>query len=662
MIPELGHFALILALLTAASQSLLPLLGGLKGAPQVSAAAVPAARLQFAFCLVAFACLTAAFVLQDFSVAYVATNSNSALPMYYRFSAVWGAHEGSLLLWTLILSGWTLAVTFFSSKLPQIFRLRVVAIMGAISVGFYLFMLLTSNPFDRLLPAVAEGNDLNPLLQDFGLIVHPPMLYMGYVGLVVPFSFAVAALIGGRLDPAWTRWTRPWTVIAWVFLTLGITLGSWWAYYELGWGGWWFWDPVENASFMPWLMATALIHSLAVSEQRGAFKAWTALLAIFAFSLSLLGAFLVRSGVLVSVHAFATDPARGVFILIFLALVVGAALMLFALRAQAVSGGGRFDFFSRETLLLINNVVLVVAAASVLLGTLYPLILDAVGLGKISVGPPYFNSVFVPLALVLLAVLGVGPLTRWKQDRSRRLAALLRWPLVASVLAGIVLTLASGAEGLAPVFAGLIFALWIAATSVLGVAHRLRQRRGVVAGLTRLPRGFTGMTIAHLGAAVAVVGITLTTALSTEKDLRLSPGESYALAGYEFRFAGVRETMGPNYRAERGQIEVSRNAETIARLFPEKRYYINSSNPMTEAAIDPGFTRDLYAALGEELGGGAWAVRIYHKPFVRWIWLGGLLMALGGILAVTDRRYRIEVRSGRERSDRVPGSGALAEG
>ncbi len=662
MIPELGHFALILALLTACAQSLLPLLGGLNRAPQVSVAAVAAARAQFLFCLLAFACLTAAFLLQDFSVRYVAVNSNSALPVYYRFSAVWGAHEGSLLLWSLILSGWSVAVTIFSRHLPDDFRVRVIAVMGAISVGFYLFMLLTSNPFARLLPPAAEGNDLNPLLQDFGLIVHPPMLYMGYVGLAVPFSFAVAALLGGRLDPAWTRWTRPWTVIAWVFLTVGITLGSWWAYYELGWGGWWFWDPVENASFMPWLMATALIHSLAVSEQRGAFKAWTVLLAIFAFSLSLLGTFLVRSGVLVSVHAFATDPARGVFILAFLALVVGSALVLFALRGQAVSGGGRFELFSRETLLLINNVLLVVAAASVLLGTLYPLILDAMGLGKISVGPPYFNSVFVPLVLVLLAVLGVGPLTRWKQDRSLRLARLLRWPLVASIVVAVVFTVSSGAESLAVVFAGLVFAAWVAATTVLGMAQRLRQRTALLPGLLRMPRGFTGMTVAHLGAAVLVVGVTLTSALSTEKDLRLAPGDRYTMAGFEFLFSGVNDAVGPNYRARRGEIEVRKNGSLVARLMPEKRHYLNGGMPMTEAAIDPGFTRDLYAALGEELGDGSWAVRIYHKPFVRWIWLGGLLMALGGILAVSDRRYRIAVRSERSSEGRPLGSGALSEG
>ncbi|MDH3315106.1 MAG: heme lyase CcmF/NrfE family subunit [Gammaproteobacteria bacterium] len=662
MIPELGHFALILALLTAIAQSLFPVLGALKRAPALSSAAVPAARAQFAFCLLAFACLTAAFLMQDFSVRYVATNSNSALPVYYRFSAVWGAHEGSLLLWALILSGWTVAVTLFSRNLPDLFRVRVIAVMGAISVGFYLFMLLTSNPFERLLPPALEGNDLNPLLQDFGLIVHPPMLYMGYVGLAVPFSFAVAALMGGRLDPAWTRWTRPWTVIAWVFLTVGITLGSWWAYYELGWGGWWFWDPVENASFMPWLMATALIHSLAVSEQRGAFKAWTVLLAIFAFSLSLLGTFLVRSGVLVSVHAFATDPARGVFILAFLGIVVGSALVLFAVRGQAVSGGGRFEFFSRETLLLINNVLLVVASASVLLGTLYPLILDAMGLGKISVGPPYFNSVFVPLVLVLLAVLGVGPLTRWKHDHSRRLVTLLRWPLIVSILAGAAFALTSEGDGRAQIFAGLVFAAWVVATTALGIARRLKRRTAPMAGLFRLPRGFAGMTIAHLGAAVMVVGITLTTAMSTEKDLRLAPGDSYSIAGYDFRFVGVGEAMGPNYRAERGHIEVARNGKTFASMYPEKRHYINSSAPMTEAAIDAGFTRDLYAALGEELGDGAWAVRIYHKPFIRWIWLGGLLMALGGVLAVSDRRYRIAIRHERGRSGRDLEAGALAEG
>ncbi|MDX1513662.1 MAG: heme lyase CcmF/NrfE family subunit, partial [Gammaproteobacteria bacterium] len=530
MIPEIGHFALILALLTAVAQAAFPLAGGLLRASWMNAVAVPAARAQFGFSLLAFGCLAAAFLLQDFSVRYVAVNSNSALPVYYRFSAVWGAHEGSLLLWSLILSAWTFAVTVFSGALPEVFRARVIGVMGAISIGFLSFMLFTSNPFERLLPPVADGNDLNPLLQDPGLIVHPPMLYMGYVGLAVPFSFAVAALIGGKLDPAWTRWTRPWTVTAWVFLTLGITLGSWWAYYELGWGGWWFWDPVENASFMPWLVATALIHSLAVSEQRGAFKAWTVLLAIFAFSLSLLGTFLVRSGVLVSVHAFASDPARGVYILAFLVVVIGAALALYAWRASAISGGGSFDILSRETLLLINNVLLVVASASVLLGTLYPLLIDALGIGKISVGPPYFNRVFVPLMLPLLLVVGLGPLIRWKNDRPERLPALLRLPVAASVVVAVVVAALSDQRTL-QVFAGIAFAAWVASTTLAGVFSRIRRRGPAASARRRLPRNFLGMSVAHLGAAVTVVGITLTTAWSVEKDLRFAPDTTHEVAG-----------------------------------------------------------------------------------------------------------------------------------
>ncbi len=643
MIPELGQVALILALLLAMAQAGFALAAGIFRVPAWYDAVVPAARAQFAFAFIAFLCLAAVFVLQDFSVRYVAINSNSALPVHYRVSAVWGAHEGSLLLWALILSAWTFAVSLFSRSLPQVFRAHVLGVMGVISVGFYLFMLLTSNPFERLIPAALDGNDLNPLLQDPGLIVHPPMLYMGYVGLSVPFSFAVAALIGGRLDPAWTRWTRPWAVTAWVFLTIGITLGSWWAYYELGWGGWWFWDPVENASFMPWLVATALIHSLAVSEQRGAFKAWTVLLAIFAFSLSLLGTFIVRSGVLVSVHAFASDPARGVFILGFLVLVIGSALSLYAWRASAISGGGKFDLFSRETLLLINNVLLVVASASVLLGTLYPLLIDALGVGKISVGPPYFNSVFVPLILPLLAVLGLGPLTRWKRDRLQRLISALRLPLIVSIVIGVGVAAASDQRAV-QVFAGMLFALWVATTTIAGIYSRSRRRSTASPGVRRMPRSFLGMSVAHIGAAVMVVGITVTTAWNTEKDLRLAPGDTESLAGHEFKFYGVRDFPGPNYRAERGLIEVSRGGRIIAQLFPEKRHYLNSQSPMTEAAIDAGFTRDIYVALGDELGDGAWAVRIYHKPFIRWIWIGGMLMGLGGLIAVSDRRYRITVR------------------
>jgi len=660
VIPEIGHFALILSLCVALVQGIVPLAGARLGVPEWMAVAAPAARAQALLVLVAFCCLSWAFFAKDFSVAYVAQNSNSALPWYYRLSAVWGAHEGSLLLWSLILCGWTVAVAGARRALPERVAARVIAVMGLVSVGFLLFMIGTSNPFERLLPAAAEGRDLNPLLQDPGLVIHPPMLYMGYVGMAVPFAFAVAALLEGRVDAAWTRWTRPWTVIAWVFLTIGITLGSWWAYYELGWGGWWFWDPVENASFMPWLVATALIHSLAVTEQRGAFRAWTLLLAVFGFSLSLLGTFLVRSGVLVSVHAFATDPARGVFILAFLALVVGGALALYAWRAPALAGGGRFDLLSRETLLLVNNVLLVVACASVLLGTLYPLLLDGLGLGKISVGAPYFNAVFVPLMLVLAVALGVGPLARWKRDDPAALARRLRAALVAALVAAALIALLAGTDS-APLIAALAVALWVVAATLQGVVARLSLRRGWLASLRRLPRGFVGMSIAHLGMAVLVVGVAITSAGSIDRDVRLAPGERADLAGYGFRFDGVREVLGPNYRAQQGLVHVLRDGEVIAVMRPEKRFYLSQAQPMTEAAIDAGLTRDVYVALGEPLGGGAWAVRLHYRPFVRWIWLGGALMALGGLLAVSDRRYRVAL-PGRAARPAPAGTGAAAPG
>ncbi len=639
MIPELGHFALITALAVAIVQSVVPLLGAWRGVPEWTALAAPASRAQFLFVLLAYVCLTYAFVTRDFSVAYVAQNSNAQLPLFYRISAVWGAHEGSMLLWTLILTGWSMAVGLASRDLPDVFRARVLAVMGLTSIGFLLFMLMTSNPFERLLPAPADGRDLNPLLQDPGMVIHPPMLYMGYVGLVVPFAFAVAALLGGRLDAAWTRWTRPWTTIAWVFLTAGITLGSWWAYNELGWGGWWFWDPVENASFMPWLVATALMHSLAVSEQRGAFKAWTVLLAIFGFSLSLLGTFLVRSGVLVSVHAFATDPERGVFILAFLALVIGGALALFAWRAHAVSGGGSFRLMSRETLLLVNNVLLVVACATVLLGTMYPLIIDALGLGKISVGPPYFDAVFVPLMLPLVFVLGIGPLTRWKGDRAARLVTLLKVAFVASlVVAGAVVVVSSGYSLL--LLAALAMAVWTLASTAQGLIARVRSKSEPWRGLRALPRSFLGMSLAHLGVGVFIIGVAVTSTFSSERDVRLGPGDSETLAGYRFQFEGVAELPGPNYRAQRAEVKIFRSDRLIATLHPEKRFYPIQAQPMTEAAIDVGATRDLYVALGEPLGDGSWAVRLYYKPLIRWIWLGPLLMALGGLLAASDRRYR----------------------
>ena len=633
MIPELGHFALILALLTALVLAVAPFAGAVRGSLRWMAVAPSAAAGLFVFHLLAFVCLAWAFAANDFSVLYVATNSSALLPLHYRIAAVWGAHEGSLLLWSLILSGWTLAVAAKSRSLPPEVSARVLAVLGFIAAGFLCFMLFTSNPFARLLPAALAGRDLNPLLQDVGLIVHPPVLYMGYVGLAVPFAFAVAALAEGRVDAAWTRWTRPWTTVAWTFLTLGIAGGSWWAYYELGWGGWWFWDPVENASFIPWLVATALIHSLAVAEKRDTFKAWTVLLAIFGFSLSLLGTFIVRSGVLVSVHAFASDPARGVFILAFLALVVGGALVLYAWRAARVAGVGRFAVCSRETMLLANNVLLTAAAAAVLLGTLYPLILDSLGLGQISVGRPYFDRVFVPLMVPLAGVLAFGMLARGKRDRAARLARLLAAVFVASAAGAIAAALLAHSAG-AALGAGL--ALWIACSTLRAIAVRVRRPRD----LLRLPRGFLGMSLAHVGFAASLAGVCFVTVLEVEEVVRLVPGESATVSGYEFHFRGVRDVAGPNYRAVRAEIEVAREGRPVARLAPEKRTYFSQSQPMTEAGIDPGLTRDLYAALGEPLGGGAWSVRLHYKPFVRWIWLGAIIMAFGGVLAATDRRYR----------------------
>jgi cytochrome c-type biogenesis protein CcmF len=648
LVPEIGHLALVLALCLAALQGTIPLVGAERGEASWMAMARPAANAQLLFLLVAFGALSYAFVASDFSVAYVAQHSNLALPLRYRLSAVWGGHEGSLLLWALILALWTAAVTRFSRSVPPEFVARVVAVMGLVSVGFLLFLLATSNPFERLLPAPVDGRDLNPLLQDPGLIIHPPMLYMGYVGLAVPFSFAVAALLEGRVDAAWTRWARPWTTVAWVFLTLGITLGSWWAYYELGWGGWWFWDPVENASFLPWLMATALLHSLAVTEKRGAFKSWTILLALFTFSLSLLGTFLVRSGVLVSVHAFATDPARGVFILCFLAFVTGTALVLYAWRANTLGRGGSFELVSRETLLLTNNVVLVVACASVLLGTLYPLFLDALQLGKISVGPPYFNAVFVPLMLPLLIILGFAPLAHWKHDEWPALAKRLGLALALTTAgAGAVTALAIHPPFSLGVVAGLAATAWILYGGIRNLLLQLAHKQNKWRGLLNLPRSFIGMSLAHLGVATFILGVTLTSALSVEQDLRMAPGDTKRLAGYDFKFEGVGEVVGPNYRAREGTVRVTRAGREVALLQPQKRFYAAQEQAMTEAAIDPGLTRDIYVALGEPLGDGAWSVRLYHKPFLRCIWLGTLLMALGGLVAISDRRYRLAIRSRR---------------
>ena len=639
MIPEIGHFALILALCVAIFLSVIPMLGSFVNQRSWMAFARPAAQVQFLLVGISYAILTHAFLIHDFSVSYVANTSNLSLPLIYRISGVWGSHEGSLLLWLLILTGWTAAVSVFSRGIPLQMVARVLSVLGMISIGFTLFMLLTSNPFDRLLPAPANGQSLNPLLQDFGLAVHPPMLYMGYVGFSVAFAFAVAALIGGRLDMAWAKWMRPWTNIAWVFLTIGIALGSWWAYYELGWGGWWFWDPVENASFMPWLVGTALIHTLAATEKRGAFKAWTVLLAVCAFSLSLLGTFLVRSGVLTSVHAFANDPERGKFILGFLGFVVGSSLLLYAWRAPRLVSEAEYDVESRESGLLFNNVAMVVICASVLLGTLYPLVLDAMNLNKLSVGAPYFNAIFIPLGVVVALVVGVAALSRWKKDSLVSILKRLRWAMVVSVAGAIVLPFAMGSfkPGAA---LGIGLALWVLTTTLQGVYERVKNRKNKLFSLMRIPAGFWGMTLGHIGIAVFCVGVSLTSLYSIEKDLRLDEGETVSLAGYDFTFGGVQIVQGPNYLAEEGLLTVEKEGDQVTVLRAQKRDYNHQMGVMTEAAIDPGLSRDLYFALGETLGPDAWSMRIYHKPFVRWIWLGALFMGFGGLIAVMDKRYR----------------------
>lgn len=631
MIPELGHFALIFALLVALAQGTLPLIGAQIGERTWMALARPLAQALFVLTAVSFACLAASFLHDDFTVLYVAEHSNSHLPEIYKFAAVWGGHEGSFLLWLLMLAGWTLAVALFSRSLPDEMVARVIGVLGLVAAGFLLFVLLTSNPFARLLPGVQEGRDLNPMLQDPGLVAHPPMLYMGYVGSSVTFAFALAALLAGRLDAAWARWSRPWTLAAWVSLTIGITLGSYWAYYVLGWGGWWFWDPVENASFMPWLFGTALIHSLAVTEKRGTFRNWTVLLAIGAFSLSLLGTFLVRSGVLTSVHAFANDPKRGAMILVLLSLVIGASLVLFAWRAPKVGVGGRFGLFSREAFLLTNNILLVVAAAAVLLGTLYPLIVDALGLGKLSVGPPYFNKVFVPIALMIALFAAIGPLLRWKQDAAPRLTSFLVFPAVCAVLGAIFLPFLAGAWSWSAAL-GAGFALGLIGSIADQIRLRLRGGWPTAA--------YWGMQLAHFGFAIAILGVSFVKSYESERDVRMEPGDTTSAGGYTFRFRGVSERMGPNYRATVGEIELLRDGAVVGVMRPEKRDYFSSGMPMTDTAIDSGFLRDLYVSLGEPLDGGAWAVRVYYKPLVNWIWGGAVMMALGGAFAAGDRRYR----------------------
>jgi cytochrome c-type biogenesis protein CcmF len=638
MIPELGHFALILATVVALIQGVLPLTGTYLPSRTLQitlqSLARPMAILQCVLVACAFAALATAFLTNDFSVTYVAQHSNSLLPKPYQFAAVWGGHEGSLLLWVLLLAVWSMAVALFSKSLPLDMVARVLGVLGLISVGFLLFILITSNPFERLLPAALDGRDLNPLLQDPGLVIHPPMLYMGYVGLSVAFAFAVAALLSGRLDAAWARWSRPWTVIAWTFLTFGIGLGSWWAYYELGWGGWWFWDPVENASLMPWLVATALIHSLMVTEKRGSFKAWTVLLAIAAFSLSLLGTFLVRSGVLTSVHAFASDPKRGVFILVFLAVVVGSSLTLFAWRAPRVTLGGRMELVSRESFLLANSVLLVVATGAVLLGTIYPLIIDALNMGKLSVGPPYFNAVFAPLLVPTVFLMVPGSIARWREAKVSEIAYNLRFSGAAAVLLAIGLPFVLGGWSLGAML-GIFLGAWVGLGTLQQVVARLRKPG-------RIGLSFWGQHTAHFGIAVLVVGITGVNSYEVERDVRMHVNDVVTIEPYSFQLKSLGEVTGPNYKAVRADVEVKRGNEVIETLHPEKRRYFSSAMAMTEAGIDTGFMRDLYVSLGEPLDDARteWSMRVYYKPFVPWLWGGVLLMVLGGLFAALDRRYR----------------------
>ena len=650
MVIELGLFALILALLLSCAQAFFGLVGPAVGNRRWMAAVRPAVAGQFVFVALSFAVLAWAFYKNDFSVLYVANNSNSALPTFYRFSAVWGAHEGSLLLWALALSSWSIAVAMFSKQLPETFAARVLGVLGFVSIGFQGFIVFTSNPFERLVPAAADGQDLNPLLQDFALAVHPPMLYLGYVGFSVAFAFAVAALLEGRLDERWARWTRPWTTVAWMLLTCGIALGSWWAYYELGWGGWWFWDPVENASFMPWLVGTALIHSLAVTEKRGLFKSWTLLLSIIAFSLSLLGTFLVRSGVLVSVHAFASDPARGLFILAFLGLCVGGSLALYMWRGPALRTKGGFDAVSRESFLLFNNMLLLVTMALILIGTLYPLFLDALNMGKISVGPPYFNLVFLIPTLPLMALLAVGMHASWKrarlEDRKKALLTMLAVALVAGV--AIPILAYGGFNLMASV--GLTAGIWVILSALYEPIQRLRNRQS-------LSRGVIGMTVAHIGVGLFAIGITVTQTYRVEKDIALQPGQSVSLEGYDFLFKSTKQVQGPNYNAIESEVLITRDGKEVATLHPQKRIYRVQKSPMTESGIEVDWNRDLFVAMGDDLGAGAWSVRVQYKPLVRFIWFGALVMALGGIISISDRRYRTRRETA---DDKVGTRGAAA--
>ena len=641
MIAELGNYALALSLAVSFFLAIFPLWGAEKGHSQLMSLARPMTYGLFFSLTIAFAALFYLFAVNDFSVQYVVNNSNSSLPIYYRLSAVWGSHEGSLLLWIWLLTLWGAAVALFSKHLPQEAVARVLGIMGIISIGFLLFVLFTSNPFTRTFPDFpVDGRELNPMLQDVGLIFHPPLLYMGYVGFSVAFAFAIASLMTGKLDSAWARWSRPWTMAAWVFLTLGIVLGSWWAYYELGWGGWWFWDPVENSSLMPWLAGTALIHSLAVTEKRGSFKAWTVLLAILAFSLCLLGTFLVRSGILVSVHAFASDPTRGLYILAYLVVVIGGSLTLYAYKGNQIRSRDNAERYSRETLLLLNNILLMTALCVVFLGTLLPLVHKQLGLGSISIGAPFFDQMFLIIMTPFALLLGIGPLVKWRRDQLSE----IRTPVVVSVvvmaITGFALPYFLQNKLTVSAVLGTMMSVIIVLLSLYEMKQRATHRESFFKGITKLSRSHWGMILAHLGVAMTVWGIAFSQNFSVERDVRMAVGDTVQIADYDFTFTGVSDANGPNYMGGKAQIDILKDGKPEATLFAEKRFYTVSKMPMTEAAIDWGFTRDLYVALGEKIEDNSWALRLYYKPFIRWIWIGGLFMALGGLLCMFDRRYR----------------------
>ena len=644
MIAELGNYALALALGLSIFLAILPLIGAQKQNSTLMALARPMTWAMFLALTISFGSLFYLFAVNDFSVQYVVNNSNSTLPIQYRLSAVWGSHEGSMLLWVWLLSLWSIAVAAFSRQMPEEAVSRVLSVMGLISIGFLVFLIFSSNPFKRTFPDFpADGRELNPMLQDVGLIFHPPLLYMGYVGFSVAFAFAIASLMTGRLDTAWARWSRPWTMAAWVFLTLGIVLGSWWAYYELGWGGWWFWDPVENASLMPWLAGTALIHSLAVTEKRGTFKAWTVLLAILAFSLCLLGTFLVRSGILVSVHAFASDPTRGLYILAYLVLVIGGSLLLYAFQGSKIKSFDNYERYSRESMLLINNVMLMAFLSVVLLGTLLPLVHKQIGLGTISIGAPFFDQMFLILMVPFSFILGIGPLVKWRRDQVSAIRTPVIIALIMMVVLGFGLPYLLHDRSTATSVLGVMMASIIVILSLYELHQRATHRHSFLAGVFKLSRSHWGMVLAHLGVAMTVFGVAFSQNYSVEKNVRMNVGDSVQLQGYDFTFKGIKITDGANYQGGTAEIEISRQGQYESTLNAEKRFYNVSKMGMTEAAIDWGFRRDLYAALGEKLEDGSWGVRLYYKPFVRWIWIGGLFMVFGGLLCMFDKRYRLNV-------------------